>query len=277
MAQSTIATKFGTTTLLGSHLGLSSLLPVPFGSKKEFTLNNHFNIFPNEEITTMPKLRYVGVGINGCYNVDDTILSHAYNPSRLNMNLFSLIPIRCRPIDEDLSDAERAYYRLRQRKVLQDGNEYFLYYLKVLEFSDSIKFKKTNALTGAEEPYELNSENLEPKPEKPNSSSLIETSSSAIVAYCESNLTIEASEILEYINIAYGDPAYAKISELGYFTGVDKQVSGLTGQNVPMNYTEAIYTTLYHHTTWIGTPLTDSSMAIDATIEICSDGSITTK
>ena len=44
MANSTIAVSFTTTTLLGSHLGLSNLLPVAYNPQREFTLNNHLNI-----------------------------------------------------------------------------------------------------------------------------------------------------------------------------------------------------------------------------------------
>lgn len=275
--QSVIADSFDVTTLLGSHLGLSALLPVQFDTKREVTLNNYLNIFPNEAFSTMPKLRYFGVGIKGCYNADDEILSSAYNPNRVNMNLYQLIPLRCRPVDEDLTDAERAYYRLRQRKVI-NGTECFLYYLKLLEFDSQIKFKRINPLNGEEEPYELNPEYLDPKPEKPNTNTTIETSSASIVAYCNAKVSIEAAEVLEYIRRVFdGDTRYARISELGFFTGVDQEVTGSTGQNVPIQYKESIYTMLYNHSTWTGTPLTHEGMSINSTFEITSQGAISEK
>ena len=129
--QSIVADSFDTTSLLGSQLGLSVLLPVAVEEHPELTLNNHLNIAVNANTLNgeVPKLRYFGVGIGGSYNADDSILVSAYNPARTDMNLYRLIPIRCRPVDEDLSDSERSKYRLRQRKTLADGNEYFLYYL----------------------------------------------------------------------------------------------------------------------------------------------------
>lgn len=270
---SIISDTFDVTTLLGSQLGLSTLLPVNFTQQHSFTLNNHLNIFPNEDFTTLPKLRYFGVGINGCYNADDNNLVSAYNPQRTNMNLFHLIPIRCRPVDEDLSEVERAQYRLRQRTTI-NGNEYYLYYLKVMTFDSEIKFKKINPSTGREEDYELNSTYLDPTPEKNTTDSTIVTDTSQIVAYCSARVNVSADEILEYINAYYGDPRYARISEIGFFTGVDKVVSSTDSQGVGLNYTESVYTMLYNHLTNTGFPLTSSGMSIDSTFEITSRGCV---
>ena len=275
--QSVIADSFNTTTLLGSHLGLSALLPVSFNRMTENTINAHLNIFPNETFNEMPKLRYFGVGIRGCYNADDEILSSAYNPSRVNMNLFQLIPIRCVPVDEDLPDAERAQYRLRQRKIV-GSEECFLYYLKVMEFDSSIKFKRINNSTGEEIPYELNPEYLSPTPVKPATNTTVETTDSSIVAYCSANVNLKASEVLEYINRVYnGDTRWARISEIGFFSGVDKQVAGTSGQGVAFNYTEALYTMLYEHLTWTGTPLTHVGANISSVFEITSSGAVIKK
>lgn len=194
------------------------------------------------------------------------------------MNLYQLIPIRCRPVDEDLSDSERSKYRLRLRKTLTDGNEYFLYYLKVLNFDEGVRFKSVNTSTGAEDTYELSTEYLDPKPKKPNTNVTIETSATSIVAYCEANVEISGKEVLEYINVAYnGDTRYAKISEIGFFTGIDREVPGSVvsnNQSVAINYTEACYTQLYNHATWLGTALSSEDMTIQSTFQITSNGSI---
>lgn len=278
--QSIIADSFDTTSLLGSQLGLSVLLPVTTTEQPELTLNNYYNIATQYNTLNgeVPKLRYFGVGIKGCYNADDGILSSAYNPERTDMNLYQLIPIRCRPVDEDLSDSERSKYRLRLRKTLTDGNEYFLYYLKVLNFDEGVRFKSVNTSTGAEDTYELSTEYLDPKPKKPNTNVTIETSATSIVAYCEANVEISGREVLEYINVAYnGDTRYAKISEIGFFTGIDREVPGSVvsnNQSVAINYTEACYTQLYNHATWLGTALSSEDMTIQSTFQITSNGSI---
>lgn len=278
--QSVTADSFDTTTLVGSALGLSTLLPVNITEQPELTLNSFLNIATAQNTLdgNIPKLRYFGVGIGGSYNADDSILVSAYNPNRTDMNLYKLIPIRCRPVDEDLSDTERAKYRLRQRKTLNDGQDYYLYYLKVLDFDDTVKFKKVTVSTGAEVDYELSKEFLSPTPTKPSTSSTIETSDTSIVAYCEATVEVAAKEVLEYININYdGDTRYARISEIGFFTGIDKVVSDTVQQNdklVPINYTEACYTQLYNHATWLGTSLSSEGMSIESVFQITSTGSI---
>lgn len=273
--ESVVSDSFDVTTLLGSGLGLQALLPVDFELKHEFTLNNHLDIFPNQQVNVLPKLRYFGVGIKGCYNADDGILSAAYNPSRTNMNLYSLIPLRCRPVDEDLNDIERAQYRLRVRKTLDDGNEYILYYLKVLTFNEEVGYKRIDTATGKEESYTPNSANLAPIPQAPSTDTVVTTDTTQIVAYCKANVKVEADEVLEYINANFGDPRYAKISELGFFTGVDFTATGTTGvDNTPVTYKEAAYVMLYNHLTNLGYPLTSSGMSIDATFDITSRGDI---
>lgn len=275
--QSVVADSFDVTTLLGSDIGLSGLLPVEFKKRKEFTLNTHLNIFPAEPFDVRPKLRYFGVGIQGCYNADDGILSSAFNPQRTDMNLYTLIPIRCRPVDEDLSDAERKLYRLRKRQTIK-GQEYFLYYLKLIEYNGGIKYKRINPIDGSEEPYELDPSYLSPTPVKPAADKTIISSQAKIVAYCEARVYVEAADVLEWIRVQFdGDTRYAKISEIGFFTGIDKELTGKTGQNVSFNYTEGIYTMLYNHCTWTGTPLTREGMSIDSIYEITSQGGITEK
>lgn len=271
--QTPVANKFDVTTLLGSQLSLSTLLPVVPLAQHEFTLNNFYNVFPNETPTVAPVLQYFGVGIKGCYNADNNILSSAYRPQRTNMNLYEPIPIRCRPVDEDLSTADRKKYRLRQRKTI-NGQDYWLYYLKKLDINDTVKFKRIHPITGAEEPYELNSSNLQPTPIRPDSDGVITTDMAQVIAYVEVKVQLEADEVLEYILAKYGDARYARISEIGLFTGVDKQVTGSDNSGSRFQYTESIYTMLFNHLTNLGTDLSDHGSVIDSTFEITSRGAM---
>lgn len=269
--QNVVSDSFDVTTLLGSKLGLSLLLPLDMETQSQYTLNHLFNVFPSEQLNgETPRLKYFGVGIRGCYNADDGILQSAYNPKRTDMNLYSLIPIRCRPVDEDLSAAERAQYRMRVKKVI-NGNEYYCYYLKKLNFtSTSVKYKRVNITTGREEAFELSNSYLNPTPERPNTDTTIETNATSIIAYAEATVNVAADEVLEYIKLAYnGDTRYAKISELGFFTGVDVEVTagGTT-------YLESIQTQLYNHVTWLGANLTREGMEFESTFQINSNGSI---
>ena len=278
--QSVVADSFDTTTLIGSKLGLSTLLPGEIIEEPELTLNSYLGIATNENTLNgeTPKLQYFGIGIGGSYNADDGILVSAYNPSRTDMNLYHMIPIRCRPVDEDLTDAERAKYRLRTKKILNDGNEYYLYYLKVLDFDAEVKLKKINMSTGAESNYNLSKEFLDPIPKKPDTSVTIETNDTSIVAYRDATVEVSAEEVLEYINIQYnGDTRYARISEIGFFTGVERNILidvQQGNQLVQKNYKEAVYVQLYNHATWLGTSLSSEGMSIESTFQITSTGSI---
>ena len=76
--------------------------------------------------------------------------------------------------------------------------------------------------------------------------------------------------MLEYIRVFYnGDTRYAKISELGFFTGADVEVTvgGTT-------YLESIQTQLFNHVTWLGANLTREGMTFKSTFQINSNGSI---
>lgn len=275
MSQAVIAESFDVTTLLGSHLGLSMLLPVQFDPMNSYSLNALLNIQPHAVVNEMPRLRYFGCGIRGCWNLDDDIRSSAYNPRRTNMNLYRPIPIRCRPIDEDLTPEERALYRMRQRKTLSDGNEYFLYWLKLCSFSDTIKFKRINPATGREEAIELDPSNLQPTPVKVSDDKTLKDLTAQVVAYCEASVDLAAEEVLEYITAEFaGDTRYARISEIGFFTGIDQVVQGTTGTNMAIEYTEAICTHLYSHACWTGSSLTKQGSQISSVFEISGNGSV---
>src|SRR5574344_2824334 len=64
--QNVVSDSFDVTTLLGSKLGLSLLLPLDMETQSQYTLNHLFNVFSNEQLNgETPKLKYFGVGIRG--------------------------------------------------------------------------------------------------------------------------------------------------------------------------------------------------------------------
>ena len=78
--QNVVSDSFDVTTLLGSKLGLSLLLPLDMDSHAEYTLNHLFNVFRNEPLNgETPKLKYFGVGIRGCYNADDNTMNRVFS------------------------------------------------------------------------------------------------------------------------------------------------------------------------------------------------------
>ena len=270
--ESIVSDRFVTTTLVGSKLMIQKMLTNDYDDMSQYTLNSHFNIQPNAPFPTNPQIKYFGVGTKGCYNADDGILSSAYNPERTNLNLYNLIPIRCRPIDDDISDSERSKYRLRTRATI-NGNEYWLYYLKMLTLeSTNVTFKRYT-LSGKQEEYELSRDNLNPKPTKPSVSTSINNNEAQVAACINASVIVEASEILEYIRVAHnGDTRYAKISELGLFAGEDIKVSGTTSQGATITYDEATGVLLFNHSTWLGTTLSHEGYSYTSKFTITNSG-----
>ena len=97
--------------------------------RPETTLNHKYGVQNRVNPDMVPSLGYFGIGIGGCYNANDGFLVTAHDPKAIEMDLYQPIPFRCVPVDEDLSDAERKFYRMRVRKDI-NGQAYFCYYLR---------------------------------------------------------------------------------------------------------------------------------------------------
>lgn len=221
-----------------------------------YKYTNHHEVVP----TQLPRIQYFGLGIKGFVNADDGILANPYLPSNKELDLYEPIPLRCVPIDEDLSAAERANYRMRVRKTI-NGVPYFCYYLKKLQIVDNVvQITQTNPITNQQEPYNFSAADLTPIPAVPATSG--EQSGEVATANISFRVGLEyfGSEVLEAINAMYaGDMRYAKISEIGLYSGQDQQVNGFDANNVPFQYTESIYTQLSYKICNIGTAIANAS------------------
>lgn len=99
----------------------------------EATLNSKYNLYPNEMVPNKKHgLLYFGVGTGGIRPDGDL-----YMPGSNDLDLYNSIPIRCRPIDQDLQQHERYKYRMRVLQKIQD-QWYWCYYLKLLMAPTSV-------------------------------------------------------------------------------------------------------------------------------------------
>lgn len=244
---------------------ISSSVDIPYELLYDTTLNSKYNIFPGgvdgmETSFSVPKIRFFGLGVSGCYNVDDSHLSAPYRPAADELDLYEPIPLRCVPVDEDLSAAERSMYRMRKERTI-NGQRYYCYYLKKLTVVDnSVQLTRTNPVTHEEEPFELSSDKLNPIPTKPTVSGETEGVITEVNASVRLELNWTGAEVLEAINVLYnGDMRYAKISEIGIYSGVDYNVTSTDGNGSPLQYTESIYTALNYKICNIGSVVTSAS------------------
>lgn len=224
------------------------------------TLNHKYSIYPTQQPTAVPKILYFGLGINGFYNVDDGNMSAPYRPTADELDLYEPIPMRCVPVDEDLSPDARANYRMRRRETI-NGQDYYCYYLKKLTLNDStVRLVRTNPNTKEEEPYELNEGMLTPVPNIPTVSGEVSGTMSEVNATLSLGLAWLGSEVLEAINVKYnGDMRRAKISEIGIYSGEDATVTGFDAAGVSFSYIEAIYAQLAYKICNIGSVITSPS------------------
>lgn len=235
---------------------IQGALPSKYERRFNTTLNYSYNNYPDEFISAVPLIRYFGVGINGFYNVDDKNGSKPYIPKADELDLYEPIPLRCVPINEDLSDAERSQYRMRVKKSIND-QWYWCYYLKVISIIDTApKITRTNPISKEEEPYELDPSKLHPIPVKPSASGEQTGVSSEVNVAMRFETFFMGSEVLEAINVFYkGDMTKAKISEIGIYSGEDKQLTGYGANNIAFTYTESVYTQLRYKITNTGSSI----------------------
>lgn len=230
-------------TQLASYLQVVSYLGIPFQKKINTTLNQKFDIQPDAVIppSVKPTLKCFTIGIGGHTYITGSTgipLSQGIDHTSDNFGLYNHLPFVLRPINNDLIAAERNRYCLR-KVVLIGGVNYYAYYGKRLSMEGvNVKETKRTVVDGEtqEDLFEPTESNLSPKPpEIPNTG--VTTSSgeylatSAIVPMPFSEKDVQ--ELYNVAKIIYGDERYAIISEFGFCTGVDANVTVNTpGGNV---------------------------------------------
>jgi len=212
------------------------------------SLNAKYQIGQTLAPTALPAIGYFGIGIGGCYNVDSGNLSQPYPVLTTNMDLYTPIPFRCVPIEQDLTPLERASYRMRVQKTI-NGSAYFLYYLKTITYNQTtVQLTETNPVTALQSPYTLDYTNLNPTQPTVSTSGTITSTATEVNASVTSTLLLTGAEVTEVINVLYaGDLRYAKISEIGLYSGQDQSFT-----NGSVTYTEAMLAQLNMQYTALG-------------------------
>jgi len=235
-------------TVLGGVLELIESLNLPTSTRPtEASLNFKFGLFPDERPTETKTgtIKYVGIGIKGYRNIDDKQGSAPYKVDPKACTLYQMIPIVIVPIDEDLSDAERAKYRMRVKENI-NGQDYIAYYLKVVEpTDDGVMYISKDLITSGVENVDINDIlDLSPVPNEVLSTEA-QSYSKMLMAYSSLKTTIYGKDVINTINLKHENVA-TQMSEIGLFSGEDKEV---TSPFDNVTYTESIYTNLRVHKT----------------------------
>ena len=229
--------------------------------------NNQGSVLPIQP----PRIAFFGIGVKGYRNLDDDNLSAPYIPPAKNLDLYSPIPIRIVPVENDLSASEREMYRMRVLKTV-DGRDYWAYYLKKLTIVDNrVRIIQTDLTSGEETDLEgFNPDDLTPIPTTTSAEGTVESTTKVSVAL-SANVQITGAEVLEYVNVMQGGNLLrANVSEIGIYTGNDQTVAMSDGLGGTFNGTESIYTQLAYHYCSLGSNFASPSKIENILIRLSS-------
>jgi len=210
-------------TVIGAYNMLNAFIPLEYYANINTTLNAKYQVLPNQQPTSPPKLQYFGVGIQGYYNDGDDHVK--YNPDTRNMDLYTPIPIRMVPTTNDLTAEERAMYRMRRVFVAKDKVEYAAYYLKKIIWDPSYVQLVQVSAEGRESTYNLEpGEYLEPTPMKGTVGGQMTTQDAHVIVRAIGKCEVTLQELREAMDILYGKD-YCILSEAGFYTGCECYVN----------------------------------------------------
>ena len=252
-----------TVTTAYQILQLQASTGVAFTVRSNTTLNYQYDVLPAEQPSAPPRLQYFGIGSNGFYNTDGTTGSAVIFPKATNLNLHDPIPLVIRPLASDLSSEEKANYRMREIRNI-GGTDYAIYWLGKITYEFNRVDLTRISPDKNKSAYALDSNNLTPVPSYNEVSDVI--MQDQIVASVVAKTTYSRDEVLNAINILGGDVSRRSvISEVGWYTGVDKEV--VIDEQPAM---EAIYTQLGIHRCSRGIALSEMGEEIESTITLQS-------
>ena len=236
-------------SIYGAYLQTCALLGFNVDIKPNSTLNQKFDLFPNEIFNSgeTPTVKYLTIGNGGhtaSMGVDGLPLINPVPHSPRHAALYNHLPFIIREVGEDLTPGERLMYRLRVPRTI-DGVNYMCYYAKVLDLSmvqPKIELRNnTDGIITATD-FTPSLADLNPvKPVIPVNGNITSTgnylASTAKIEFVMNEA--EITELLNACNIIYGSDNYAFISEIGLCSGVDRSLMGNFG-GPPSAYTEAV-------------------------------------
>lgn len=191
-----------------------------------------------------PEVEYLCIGRGGVQYVsgDRNLLLHTVEDACF----FEQMPFVMRETTNDLGPDERARYRLRVMENI-GGKNYFVYYGLKVDLSTSIVNKELIDTTGGTEnvsAWTSDASRQSPTPVSVDSSSGLPITTTnvsiKISASVEVVLTTEdIQNIIDAAEIKFGSPNKAIITEVGFCSGVDRNVTSTEG-GVNVSYDEVI-------------------------------------
>lgn len=250
MPSFTINSKKTTHTVYGALLRNALLFNEPLPILPNSTLNQKFEVAQDQLPIGLekPVVQYFGIGLNGV--IQDIGIEGLYRTKyreyqpRWGSQLLAF-PFLMRPITEDLTVDERAYFRMR-KIIEKDGIIYAAYYLRRIDLSLSrteVEYRTTIDGNVVSTDWEPELADLNPPPLEVNPNAVLTTGDDYLSVTRKVDLVFTPNDIQELLmcsEILYGDSSYANISELVAVSGIERSVQG-DFNGIQLSYTESVY------------------------------------
>lgn len=253
-------------TLLGMTISLEQRFGCQPRDDVGTTLNTKFGVFPSRKPLVRPVVKYFCWGVGGRTNDNDTLSSAQY-VAGTNMALYKMRPFRAVPYEEDLSASEMAKYAMRTVVTIK-GTRYALYYLKLIDFSQSqVQYIRTDPVSGITTSYEIDYGNLSPTPPVADDNGVITDVADSVSVVLPGTITLTGQEVLESASVMDdGDMRYAIASEIGFVSASTESVSAVDVNGSQFTYNEAILAQLVDQYDWVGHPFLSTSDSMSRTL-----------
>lgn len=222
-------------TQLSNYLQVSSFLDTPFQQFEDTTLNQKFDIQAGALLPpgSRPALKFYTIGIGGhgyTMGPNSIPLSQVIDHSSGDAGLYQHLPFVLRPINDDLTAGVRSRYCLR--KIIEvDGTNYVAYYGKRLNMTGVIPKMTKRTIVDDQtviEEYVYTEANLSPTPPEIPNTGAVTTSNEYLATSAVIPMPFTEADVAELYKVAeilFGDRRMAVISEFGFCTAVDADVS----------------------------------------------------
>ena len=193
------------------------------------------------------RLKYMVIGNKGHRNINGpgvpttTPIPHASTDT----GLFGMIPFVVRPVTTDLTPQQREKYRLRKTMEI-NGDLYAAYYARVIDVTGLVPtlsltvIVSSTPVTTAFSPTINNLRPPVPAIGVGNDGSYLDVSSPVTIDFTVEEVTW----LKDACQLLYGDSNFAIISEIGFCTGVEKEVTEVfpaSGTQTPSAVTPGTY------------------------------------
>jgi len=246
------ATVYGAKALLGLLFGHVPVIDANATINERLGINGNDRPVAGEQV----KLSYLVAGNRGHRSVPGTngiALTSVIDHMADNAAPYNPIPFCIRPVEQDLTLAERAKYCLRTEMTI-NGAQWYVYWglrLHITPDDINIVMKRITTEPGSppiEEVFVPDQSNLYPSvPDLPVTGA-VTTTDVSLIASAICSVVLDQNAITEFVNAAKilnnGDERYAIMSEFCLCTGADRQYT-VNSTNGPVNFLDVVGCQVY--------------------------------